>query len=968
MKLSPLFKGLGKEFFFQGGKGGFRPSAAGLGQEGKLAEKSENLRKQYHNLIDMTPIVYSMENCEFKRIEDIHFSVLSVIVDYGLRTKFFAWATGKNTDFESVDWLCSPISKSDFPEGVEWPDIMDYACKVSGRRSSLSKLQDQELKIARMETAEYLFDRFLHEGLDKEESLRVEKLWNQKFNSFESVDRAGFDFSLKGFSGKLDGKKFAFHEQQKSGVAFLCSKGNGLLAYEVGVGKTATGIAALVWQLQHKKCSRPMIVVPKAVYPKWLHDTRELFPDIKINALGNMNKSVIERLRAEAFFDKNGQKSDSTAPAPLLPQNSISICAAETLENIFFTHESAQEMAAAFESVLSPKKQAEALLAPESLGRESYVLAEELGFDLLLVDEAHRYKNLIRKVSHCGHTEFSGLGFGEPSARSVKMFSLTEFVHAQNGGKNVFFLTATPFTNSPMEIYSTLLYVGGGEFRRMGYNNVNDFLNEFAQIKLEWSVNNKNQVVQKIVMKNFRSLDALQKIIQNYIDKASADDANVKRPQKETHVVKIELSELQTQIQLREIERITYTHSLGDIFVGMNNMRMNMISPALVNEKYPNIKLPNIKDLVKSSPKLTTVSQTIFNVYKAKPDCGQIVYLPRGVQESSHLKRHLAGLGIPQSAIALINSHTSDLQKQKITESFNDPKGKIKILIGSETISEGVDLNGNTLALYNCMLGWNPTEPVQVEGRLWRQGNRQKKVHVIYPLMYNSLDSLIYQKHDEKASRIDALWNYRGDKLNVEEINPAELKFDLIKSADMKANLAIEKEILPLKKELRIIDESVELIGTAGERAMEAQKEIKAAEEQLEKLERYKADNEQKKTGVPDALKRLNNMISAAADQEIDEIKKTLSSRKRAVAQINASLKKKLAFALGDDTSAARQSEYLQSLESRKQEVLQRIKVVEGKRDFYTRTFQAQYDAEQKAKLHSVPQIVKELTKAICEE
>ena len=112
----------------------------------------------------MMAILYSMENCDFKRIEDIHFSVLSVIVDYGLRTKFFAWATGKNTDFESVDWLCSPISKSDFPEGVEWPDIMDYACKVSGRRSSLSKLQDQELKIARLETAEYLFDRFLHEG------------------------------------------------------------------------------------------------------------------------------------------------------------------------------------------------------------------------------------------------------------------------------------------------------------------------------------------------------------------------------------------------------------------------------------------------------------------------------------------------------------------------------------------------------------------------------------------------------------------------------------------------------------------------------------------------------------------------------------------------------------------------------------------------------------------------------------
>lgn len=906
-------------------------------------------------MIERLAILNRMKTGEFKRIGDIHFSLLSVLVDYGLRTRFFAWASGKNSDFESVDWLCSPISKTDFPEDVEWSDIMDYACKVPGRRTSLSKTENEEFKIERMQTAEYLFDRFLHEGLDEQETKRVEKLWNQKFNSFESVDFKAFDFSLKGFSGTLNGKKFVFHEQQKKGVAFLCSKRNGLLAYDVGVGKTATGIAAVVWQLQHGLCSRPLIVVPKAVYTKWIHDTSELFPDIKINALENLNKKVIARLRAEAN-------------APLLEENTISICAAEALENIYFTEQGAKSLAGAFKSILSPQKQAEALLPPESLDAKTYLLAEELGFDLLLVDEAHRYKNLIRKASHCGHTEFSGLGFGEPSARSVKMFSLSEFVHNQNCGKNVFFLTATPFTNSPMEIYSMLLFVGGSEFRRMGYNNVNDFLNEFAEIKIEWTVNNKNQVVQKIVMKNFRSLEALQQIIQNYIDKVNADDANVKRPEKETIVAKIKMSQLQEAVQQKEIQRIANTRSLGDIFVGMNNMRMNMISPALVKAGYSDLKIPGIKDLVKSSPKLLAVSQTVFNVYKKKPDCGQIIYLPRGVQESTYLKRHLIAMGIPQGAVAMINSRTSDAQKQKITAAFNDPAAKIKILIGSETISEGVDLNGNTIALYNCMLGWNPTESVQVEGRLWRQGNKQKKVHIVYPLMYNSLDSLIYQKHDEKTSRIDALWSYRGDKLNVEEINPADLKFDLIKSADMKANLIIEKEIIPLKKELRIIDESVELIGTAGERIAAAQEQVNEVEEQLQKLESYKVENEVKKASMPDALKSLNDMMARAADQEIDSLKKTLSSRKRAVAQIAASLKKKLSFALGDDTSASRQAEYLQSLEAKKQEILQRIKVVQGKRDFYTRAFQAQYDAEEKAELHTVPQIVAELTKAICGE
>ena len=70
-----------------------------------------------------------------------------------------------------------------------------------------------------------------------------------------------------------------------------------------------------------------------------------------------------------------------------------------------------------------------------------------------------------------------------------------------------------------MEIYSMLLFVGGQEIKKMGYRNINDFLSEFSEIKIEWTVNNKNELVQKTVMKNFRSLYSLQQIIQNYIDK-----------------------------------------------------------------------------------------------------------------------------------------------------------------------------------------------------------------------------------------------------------------------------------------------------------------------------------------------------------------------------------------------------------------------------------------------------------------
>ena len=79
--------------------------------------------------------------------------------------------------------------------------------------------------------------------------------------------------------------------------------------------------------MQHGKCKRPLIVVPKAVYPKWLHDTKELFPDIKLNELENLNKEVIDTLRMDSVFE---EKNDSL----LLSAGSISICTAEALEKI----------------------------------------------------------------------------------------------------------------------------------------------------------------------------------------------------------------------------------------------------------------------------------------------------------------------------------------------------------------------------------------------------------------------------------------------------------------------------------------------------------------------------------------------------------------------------------------------------------------------------------------------------------
>ncbi|MCR4741437.1 MAG: DEAD/DEAH box helicase family protein [Treponema sp.] len=895
----------------------------------------------------------------YKQISDIHFSLHSVITkqseatEYDLKKLFYRWISARTEyeDYYDIDWLCSPISKTDFPDDILWSDIIDYAEGLPCKKHSLSQTENDERKILRMDTAEILFDRFLHEGLTSSQRKWVEETWNQNFNSFQPANYDNFDYTLQGFSGTYDGKKFTLHEQQKKGFAFLCSKGNGLLAYDVGVGKTATGIAALIYQLQQGKCSRPLIIVPKAVYSKWLHDIRELFPNVTLNELKNLNKDIIDKLRMNSVF---AEENDGL----LIPNNSLSICTAEAMEKIYFKPDTQPLLEESFSHILTKKKQKEYFTPSEGLEFEQYVFFEELGIDLLLVDEAHRYKNLIKKVTGSGYSEFSRLGFGEPSSRAVKMFAITEYIHRHNKEKNVFFLSATPFTNSPMEIYTMLLFTGGNEIRSMGYRNINDFLNEFAEIKIEWTVNNKNEVVRKTVMKNFRSLDALQKIIQNYIDKVDAEDAHINRPEKETHVIKIEMTNLQKKIYDSQIQRLTTAFSLDTIFSAMNTMRMCLISPTLVKDK--NIKVPDLSEFVTASPKILLVCDSVIKIYKEKPDCGQIIYLPRGVKEFTAVKNYLIKNKIPEAAIGMMNSSTSESRKEKITKAFNNPSDPLKILIGSETISEGVDLNGNSLVLYNCMLGWNPTEPLQVEGRLWRQGNRQKKVHIVYPLMYNSLDSLIYQKHDEKASRIDAIWEYRGDKINVEEINPAELKFDLIKSPEMKADIVLEQRSLPLKRELKIIEESRSLLTLADERIALILNEIDELQKQIDNLNNEIKESLEKNKDMPEAFQHFSDMIINNAKEEKKTLEQEISGKKKKIALVEANLKKKMGTQYSD------KADCLSKLAKKQSEIEKQIELLNKDRDNLIELYKSQY-IQQKYHLQSIPKLVDSLAESIME-
>lgn len=718
--------------------------------------------------------------------------------------------------------------------------------------------------------------------------------------------------------------KFKLYDQQIKGISFLCNKGNGLLAYDVGVGKTAAGIVATVNQIQTGRSKRPLIIVPNQVYSKWYTDIRQLFPNIKVNDLYNFGKDSVEKyIDSENLHRLN------------IPENSISLCTYEALKNITFTDESCEnELYEDFASLLSADMDGSARNNAESSDKikgiigsashvkdESYFFYEDCGFDNLTVDEAHNFKNLwvVPRPKKKGESnEYAGIPSGKPSARALKMYGMTQLTQRRNDDRNVFMLTATPFTNSPTEVYSMLSYIGRERLKQAGITSLRAFFDEFAQTKQELGVTSTGNIDTKQVMKSWKELSALQNILTEFIDKVDGEEAGIIRPNKFTHVKPLDMSDLQKEMREIDEERMADVKK-GDsaaVIVAMNNMRLSCVAPALANpDMYPGIELPPLSKLVETSPKLKFVCDAIIDMYKGNPEKGQFMYVPLGKESHGIIKDYLVAHGIPKNAVEIINGEVNNTpeKKEKITSCFNDEKNPCKIIIGGRNTAEGIDLNGNSFVMYNCSLGWNPSETIQAEGRIWRQGNLQGNVHIVYPVMNDSIDSVLYQKHDEKRSRINELWNYKGDSLNVEDINPEDLKLDLIKDPNKKAKLILQEETKEARAELSRLNLKIKSFDEIIEKRKQFELDFSDAKEivdyQKKQIESYKESGLEVPEWIKSELKDCNKKFSKA-ETGLEKVNEKLSSLKI--------------------TDSEKEAEYIHSLNNQKHACEEKINNIEN--------------------------------------
>ena len=98
----------------------------------------------------------------------------------------------------------------------------------------------------------------------------------------------------------------------------------------------------------------------------------------------------------------------------------------------------------------------------------------------------------------------------------------------------------------------------------------------------------------------------------------------------------------------------------------------------------------------------------IYQNKKDLPESGQIIYSELAVAQFPKLKEYLiTEIGYKPEEIGIITGATSKNQRIAVQNDFNE--GTIKVVIGSEAIQEGMNLQENTTDVYMHTLPYNFT-------------------------------------------------------------------------------------------------------------------------------------------------------------------------------------------------------------------------------------------------------------------
>lgn len=629
--------------------------------------------------------------------------------------------------------------------------VFDQVINDDGSKTSVLNKKETMLASQKQELIKEEFKNWIFE--DPNRRYRLEKIYNEKFNSIRNREFDGSNLTFDGMNTEI-----RLREHQKNAIARTLYGGNTLLAHVVGAGKTFEMVASAMESKKLGLTSKSLFVVPNHLTTQIGREFMQLYPSANIMVADKKDFQPKNRKRfigriATGEYDAVIIGHSQFEKIPMSKEYQVRHIQDQIDDIVSFIDENKRNRGENFTVKQLEKTKKKLLVRLEKLNddfkKDDVITFEELGVDKLFIDEAHNYKNLFL---HTKMRNVAGIGQSE-AFKSSDMYMKCRYMDEMTGGKGVVFATGTPISNSMTELYTMQRYLQYDDLKARGLEHFDAWASTFGETENTFELSPEGTGYrQKTRFSKFYNLPELMSMFKEVADIKTSDMLNLPVPEANFEVIKTKPTEEQKEI----LEAISERADL---------VRNNQVEPTEDNM----LKITNdgkklaldqrlINPLLPDDPnsKVNVCVKNIFSIWdKTKENSStQLVFsdmsTPKGDGEFNiydDIRNKLVNMGVPKEEIAFIHEADTDKQKDELFSKVR--RGEVRVLLGStQKMGAGTNVQNKLIALHDLDVPWRPSDLEQRSGRIVRQGNENDKVNIFRYVTENTFDSYLWVRHE----------------------------------------------------------------------------------------------------------------------------------------------------------------------------------------------------------------------------
>ena len=371
--------------------------------------------------------------------------------------------------------------------------------------------------------------------------------------------------------------------------------------------------------------------------------------------------------------------------------------------------------------------------------------------DRLFVDESHAFKNLFLYTKM---RNVAGLSTSE-AQKSSDMFMKCRYMDELTGGRGVIFATGTPVSNSMTELYTVMRYLQYSTLQQKNLTHFDSWASTFGETTtaIELAPEGTGYRARTRFAKFF-NLPELMNMFKEVADIKTSDQLHLPVPEAKFETVVVQPSEYQKDMVASLSERAADVHA-GIVDPSVDNM-LKITSDGRklgLDQRLMNTLLPDDPD-----SKLNACVGNILRIWQdgQADKLTQLVFCDLSTPKNDgtfnvydDVKTKLIANGVPAEEVAFIHDADTEAKKKDLFAKVRT--GQVRVLLGStQKMGAGTNVQDKLVAVHHLDVGWRPSDMTQRNGRIIRQGNRNKEVQVYQYVTEGTFDAYLYQTLENK--------------------------------------------------------------------------------------------------------------------------------------------------------------------------------------------------------------------------